>query len=41
LGLLSGVFVTESNAGQIREELLVVINRGATALVADMTAAYS
>jgi anti-sigma B factor antagonist len=30
-----------SNAGQIREELLSVINRGATALVADMTATIS
>lgn len=30
-----------SNAGQIREELLSVINRGAKALVADMTATIS
>ena len=30
-----------SNAGQIREELLSVINRGATALIADMTATTS
>ena len=30
-----------SNAGQIREELLVVINRGAAALIADMTATLS
>ena len=30
-----------SNAGQIREELLWVINRGATALVVDMTATIS
>ena len=30
-----------SNAGQIREELLAVINRGATALIADMTATMS
>ena len=30
-----------SNAGQIREELLWVINRGAAALVADMTATIS
>ncbi len=30
-----------SNAGQIREELLSVINRGATALIADMTATIS
>ncbi len=28
----------ESNAGQFGEELLSVINRGATALIADMTA---
>ncbi len=27
----------ESNAGQIREELLLVINRGATELIADLT----
>jgi len=30
-----------ANAGQIREELLVVINRGATELVADMTVTVS
>ena len=30
-----------SNVGQIREELLSVINRGATALIADMTATIS
>jgi anti-anti-sigma factor len=30
-----------SNAGQIREDLLSVINRGATSLVADMTATVS
>jgi anti-sigma B factor antagonist len=30
-----------SNAGQIREELLSVINRGAAALIADMTATLS
>ena len=30
-----------SNAGQIREELLSVINRGAAALIADMTATIS
>ena len=30
-----------SNAGLIREELLSVINRGATALIADMTATIS
>ena len=30
-----------SNAGQIREELLWVINRGAAALIADMTATLS
>jgi anti-anti-sigma factor len=30
-----------SNAGQIREELLAVINRGAAALIADMTATLS
>ncbi len=30
-----------SNAGQIREELLSVINRGAKTLVADMTATLS
>jgi hypothetical protein len=41
LGWLNGAFVTQSNAGQIREELLSVINRGTTVLVADMTAAYS
>jgi anti-sigma B factor antagonist len=30
-----------SNAGQIREELLSVINRGAAVLIADMTATLS
>jgi anti-anti-sigma factor len=30
-----------SNAGQVREELLSVINRGATTLIADMTATIS
>jgi anti-sigma B factor antagonist len=30
-----------SNAGQIREELLLAINRGATTLIADMTATIS
>ena len=30
-----------SNAGQIREELLSIINRGATALIVDMTATVS
>ena len=30
-----------SNAGQIREELLSVINRGAVALIADLTATIS
>ena len=30
-----------SNAGQIREELLSVINRGAATLIADMTATLS
>ena len=30
-----------SNAGQIREELLSVINRGAAVLIADMTATVS
>jgi len=30
-----------SNAGQIREALLAVINRGAQALIADMTATIS
>jgi anti-anti-sigma regulatory factor len=30
-----------SNAGLIREELLSVINRGATTLIADMTATIS
>jgi anti-anti-sigma factor len=30
-----------SNAGQVREELLSVINRGATTLIADMTATLS
>lgn len=30
-----------SNAGQVREELLSVINRGATTLIADMTATTS
>jgi anti-sigma B factor antagonist len=33
--------IDESNAGEIREELLSVINRGAAALVADMTATLS
>jgi len=33
--------VGESNAGQIREELLRVINRGATDLVIDMTGTAS
>lgn len=33
--------VDASNAGQIREELLSVINRGATALIVDMTATLS
>ena len=33
--------VDVSNAGQIREELLWVINRGAVALIADMTATVS
>lgn len=32
------VHMDASNAGQIREELLSVINGGATALIADMTA---
>jgi hypothetical protein len=31
----------QSNAGQIRKELLAVINRGARALIADMTATVS
>ena len=30
-----------SNAGQIREELLSIINQGAEALIADMTATVS
>jgi hypothetical protein len=30
-----------SNAGQVREELLSLINRGATTLIADMTATLS
>ncbi|MGD0560595.1 MAG: STAS domain-containing protein, partial [Streptosporangiaceae bacterium] len=30
-----------SNAGQVREQLLSVINRGATILIADMTATIS
>ena len=30
-----------SNAGQVREELLSLINRGATTLIADMTATVS
>ena len=30
-----------TNAGQIREELLLVINHGAAALIADMTATVS
>ena len=33
--------VDASNAGQIREELLSVINGGATALIADMSATIS
>ena len=33
--------VDESSAGQIRVELLSVIDRGATALIADMTATIS
>ena len=33
--------VSVSNAGHIRDELLSVINRGATALIADMTATIS
>ena len=33
--------VSVSNAGQIRDELPSVINRGATALIADMTATSS
>ena len=33
--------INVSNAGQIREELLVVINRGAATLIADMTATMS
>jgi anti-sigma B factor antagonist len=33
--------VDVSNAGQVREELLSVINRGATALIVDMTATVS
>ena len=35
------VHMDASNAGQIREELLSVINGGATALIADMTATTS
>jgi len=31
-------YIDVSNAGQIREELLSVINRGARSLIADMTA---
>jgi anti-anti-sigma factor len=34
-------FIDVSNAGQIREKLLSVINRGATALIADMTTTVS
>ena len=34
-------YIDVSNAGQIREELLSVINRGAAALIADMTATIS
>ena len=30
-----------TNAGQIREELLLVINQGAAALIADMTSTVS
>ena len=33
--------INASNAGQIREELLALINRGATALIVDMTATAS
>jgi anti-anti-sigma factor len=33
--------INAANAGQIREELLALINRGATALIADMTATAS
>ncbi len=36
-----GTHIDVSNAGQIREELLSVINRGAEALIADMTATIS
>ena len=35
------VLMDAANAGQVREELLSVINGGATALVADMTATTS
>jgi anti-anti-sigma regulatory factor len=35
------VLMDASNAGQVREELLSVINGGATALIADMTATTS
>jgi anti-anti-sigma regulatory factor len=34
-------YIGLSNAGLIREELLSVINRGATTLIADMTATIS
>jgi anti-anti-sigma factor len=34
-------YIDVSNAGQIREELLAVLNRGAEALIADMTATIS
>jgi anti-anti-sigma factor len=34
-------YIDVSNAGQIREELLAVLNRGAAALIADMTATVS
>ncbi len=34
-------YIDVSNAGQIREELLAVLNRGAEALIADMTATVS
>jgi anti-sigma B factor antagonist len=33
--------IDASNAGQIREELLALINRGAVTLIADMTATLS
>ena len=35
------VLMDAANAGQVREELLSVINGGATALIADMTATTS